>query len=105
MFFEDYLQHKDATIRENLFWEYDMNRFDWQKMKSIVVQRVIERGFVLDFYAMFNLYDYDDIVNTVKNIPYLNKKDMSFVCALFNLKKEDLKCYTSQPSVTRHWNS
>ena len=44
MFFDDYKQHADAQVRASLLWEYDLARFDWQKMRTLVVQRVVERG-------------------------------------------------------------
>ena len=49
MFFDDYHQHPDAKVRSSLFWEYDMTRFDYQAMATLVVQRVIERGRMDDF--------------------------------------------------------
>ena len=35
MFFDNYKQHTDAQIRQSLFWEYDMSRFDWEKMRTL----------------------------------------------------------------------
>jgi len=55
MFFKDFKKHPEATVRHTLLWEYNMEQFDWQNMRSIVVQRVIERGRMQDFYAILNL--------------------------------------------------
>ncbi len=105
MYFSNYRKHRNMQLRRSLFWEYDMNNFDFYEMKSIVVQRVIERGLPEDYYAMFNLYGIRGVKEIVKTLPYLNPKDMSFVCALFNIKKEDLKCYTQRQLRLQHWNS
>ncbi len=105
MYFSDYRRHKGEQIRPSLLWEYDMQKFDFQKMRSVVVQRVIERGLPSDYYAMFSLYGIRGVRESVKELPYLNPKDMSFVCALLNLKKEDLRCYTRKQSRPQHWNS
>ena len=56
MFFDDYINHSDAKIRESLFWDYNMDLFDWQKMRIIVTKRVIERGTIEDFYGLLSLY-------------------------------------------------
>ena len=56
MLFEDYKFHPDAKVRPSLLWEFDLNRFNWQSMRDIVVQRVLERGRMDDFYAILNLY-------------------------------------------------
>lgn len=105
MFFDNHKLHPKAQIRKTLLWEYDPDHLNLQDMRMIVVQRVIERGRVEDFYAILNLYGQNGVKDTIKQIPYLNPKDLSFVCSVFNLKKEDLKCYTKQQSRTQHWNS
>lgn len=88
-----------------LLWEYDMSNFDWQKSKTIVVQRVVEMGEPEDFFAAFDLYGGIDGFRTIiKNVPYLNDLDIHFVCTLFNLKKEELRCYTKKQSNLELWN-
>jgi hypothetical protein len=105
MFFDDYKQHSDSQIRPSLFWEYDLTRFDWNQMRTLVVQRVVERGRMDDFYAMLNMYGIDGVREAIKDIPTLCPKDLSFVCNVFNLKKEELKCYTLKQLRPQHWNS
>lgn len=82
-----------------------MDRFDWQAMKTLVVQRVIERGRLDDFYAMLNMYGLESVKESIKKIPTMNAKDMSFVCNVFEIRKEDLLCYTKKQSAQQHWNS
>ena len=105
MFFDDYNLHKDAKIRDSLFWEYESDKLNWQEMKVVIVQRVIERGRMEDFYAIINLYGIEGVKETIKKIPYLNPKDMTFVSSVFEIKKEDLKCYSKKPLKNQHWNS
>lgn len=105
MFFDNYKLYPKAQIRKTLLWEYNLDQFNWTDMRIVVVQRVIERGRIEDFYALLNLYGPNGVNDAIKQIPYLNPKDLSFVCSVFNLKKEDLKCYTKQQSRIQHWNS
>lgn len=105
MFFDNYKSHQEAQVRKSLLWEYDMDRFNWDSLRTIVVQRVVERGRMNDFYAILNLYGLKGVQESIKQISYLNPKDISFVCSVFNLKKEDLKCFTKQQSTLQHWNS
>lgn len=96
LFFDDWKEKsKTAEISPTLLWEYDLTRFDWQKMSIVVMQRIIERGWIKDFYVAIRLYGgVENVKEIIRNIPMLSEKDMSFVCAVFGLKKEDLKCYT-----------
>ena len=105
MIFDGYERHKDARVRSSLLWEYDTKDFDWTSMRTTVVQRVVERGFVEDFYAILNLYGVDGVKEAIKCIPYLNAKDQNFVCVTFQLKKEELRCCSHRQSVQKHWNS
>lgn len=90
---EDYKKHPDAKFSPNLFWEYDMEHFDWQKMAVMVAQRVVERGWPEDFFA------------AIKEIPYLSDRDINYICLKFHLQKEELRCYTRKQSRQQHWNS
>ena len=105
IYFSDYKQHSDCKINPTLLWEYDLGSFDWQGMKNIVIQRVVERGWPNDYYAMLNLYGDRIVRQEVNKIPYLNDKDMNCVCQMFNLKKEDLKCFKNKLSRQQLWNS
>lgn len=103
-FFEDWKEKsKGAEISATLLWEYDLTRFDWQKMCILVMQRVIERGWMKDFYAAIRLYGgVENVKEIIRNIPVLSEKDMSFVCAVFGLKKEELRCYTRKQLREKH---
>ena len=103
--FADYKYHTDSTLRPSLLWEYDMSAFDWQAMRNIVVQRVLERGRRDDYYAILNMYGLDGVREALRNVPYMNDKDMNFVCHTFNLKKEDLQCYKRKQSRQQHFSS
>lgn len=105
MYFSDYKKHKDAKLRPSLFWEYDFDKIDFQKMRTLVVQRVLERGRLEDFYAIINMYGMRGVKSAFCDIKYMNAKDMNFVCVFFNIKKENLKCYTQKQSTPQLWNS
>lgn len=97
--------HKSAEVRPSLLWEYDLSNFDWQQMRNEVVQRVLERGRMDDFYAILNLYGEEGVKAALREIPYMNDKDMNFACIAFDLRKEDLRCYIRKQSIPLHWNS
>ena len=105
MFFDNYKEHQEARIRSSLLWEFDLTRFDWNTMQSIVIQRVIERGRISDFYAVLNIYGLEGFKEGVRNISYLNQKDIAFVHTVLGIKKHELKCYTQKQLRQKHWSS
>ena len=87
--FADYKYHTNETIRPSLLWEYDLTHFDYDKMRTIVVERVLERGRMEDFYAMLNLYGLQGVKEAMKDVPYMNDRDMNFACHTFGLRKDE----------------
>ena len=94
--FDEYNSHKgEYAISPSLLWEYDLSHFNWWKSRKIVVQRVLERGWLNDFFAAFDLYGgIEGFRAIIKEIPHLAPREMNFACAAFDLKKEELTCYT-----------
>jgi len=99
----DPLRH--TRVREHLLWEFNPEKFDYQKSRSIVVERVVQRGDTDDWLTVFNLYGYDGVREQIKQIPYLNDRDMNFVRVIFEIPLTELKCYTRRRFPERHWNS
>jgi hypothetical protein len=93
-------------IPKHLLWDMNLTDFDWQKCRKIVVERVIERGNMEDFYTLFNMYGgVDGVRKIVKEIHGLEPRDIAFVCAVFDLKKEELGCYKRKQLREKHLNS
>jgi len=100
----------NPQVFKGLLWDVNTSKMtdeDWQKMRLLVVQRVIERGKENDYYAIFKLYGgpkgVREIIKQIRTV--LDPKDESFVRAVFNLKKEDLICYERKRLRELHLNS
>jgi len=72
MFFSDYKDHPVTDINPALLWEYNLSNFDYDNMRNVVVQRVIERGWLNDYYAILNRYGEDGVIEALKEAPYFN---------------------------------
>ena len=100
-----YQEHTDAKLDTSLLWEYDLSHFDYQQMRNVVVQRVVERGWPDDWYAMLNLYGEDGVKSAIKEIAYFNDKDMNFVSKVFEIPFKEMKCYEKKQLRQGHWKS
>ena len=97
----------DAKIPPYLLWDMDLENFDWEKGKNIVVERVIERGSPKDYYTLFQMYGgVEGVREIVKNIRHFRwKRDFAFACMVFDIKKEEMECYKRQQLREAHLNS
>jgi hypothetical protein len=105
MYFDDYKKHPNAQLDLGLLWEFNLTDFDYEDMRDIVVERVIQRGWPNDWYFMLNRYGVDGVKAAIKNIGYLNDRDMQFVSHQFNIPLNIMKCYIKKQSGNQHWNS
>lgn len=94
-YLDDWKNYSHLKISPTILWEYDLARFDWQKMCRIVVLRVLQYGTKDDWYAMLNLYggkeNVADIVRQVKNIP---TRDANYAAIILEIDKKELSCCT-----------
>ena len=104
MLFSEYKKHSITKINPTLLWEYDLVNFDYQDMRNIVVHRVIERGWPNDYFAILNLYGLKGVKEAIKQIPYLNVKDMNFVSLVFHIPLNQLLCYKRKQSKIQRLN-
>lgn len=95
---------RHTKIREHLLWEFDLEKFDYEKGKSIVVERVVQRGNMDDWLTIFHLYGYHEVREQIKDIPYLNATDMNFVHRVFEIPLKELRSYRKNQELTfRFW--
>ena len=104
-FLSNYKSHASAKLDTSLLWEYDLDHFDYNQMRNIVVQRVIERGWPDDWYALLNLYGEEGVKKSIKEIAYMNDIDMNFVSVAFEIPLSELKCYIKKQLQETHWKS
>jgi hypothetical protein len=97
----------NPQVSMHLLWDVDESQIDWQAMRTFIVQRVIERGWKNDFYAIFLLYGgFEGVREIIKEIPtVLAPHNEAFVCTVFDLKKEDLQCYERKRLREAYLNS
>lgn len=105
--FDDYDAHGQCQLSPSLLWDQDLSTFDWHRGRGLVVQRVIERGRLHDYFAAFQMYGGIDGFRQIirDEVPYLSHRDLNFVSKQFEIPKKDIKCYTRTLSRRRRFNS
>jgi hypothetical protein len=88
----------DVEVEKILFWECNMNGFDWQKSKKLVIERVINIGGtkpVNNMLALFKMYGgYEGVRKSLKNDVWgLSNSGEEYVCEAFNLERQELESY------------
>ncbi len=79
-----------------LFWDSDLEKLDFQRDKNKVIRRVFDMGLVEDVAQALWYYSREDLVEALISASYLPENAILLAKALFQLKPEDFKCFTSK---------
>ena len=87
-----------------LFWDVDYARIDYEQHAAFVIERVAALGKVSDWRAIQDYYGRDRLKSVLLNARYLDKVTLSFVSCVFDIPKEQFRCYTHKQLSPPHWD-
>ena len=99
------MENSDLTYRPSrvLFWETDYDKIDWANKARYVIERVVKLGFVEDWRFIQQYYGMDRIRDEMLQSRDLDLKTLSFLSVIFDIPKEQFRCYTHIQSNPGHW--
>ncbi len=71
-------------IHPGLLWEYDLETFDWLHSYKIVIERVLQRGWINEWKEIYKFYGVEKIIETVKWSRQLTTRDKKFAVLFLN---------------------
>ena len=66
-------------IPAHLLWEYDLEQFDYDRSRSVVVIRVVQRGDLAAWRSIFDYYGKEEILRITQSTRQLDERDKRFV--------------------------
>lgn len=88
----------------HLFWDIDKGSADIGRQKSFIIQRVLEYGLINDWRLLKDIYGLEEIKKAALEFRSLDEVTLSFLCSLFNLEKQNFRCYNFRQSAQGFWN-
>jgi nicotinamide mononucleotide adenylyltransferase len=73
-----------------LFWDTPIELIDKEIHKKSIIERVITRGFLEDFYTLVKMYSREEIVEAIKKSRVLDKKTANFCSLYFNIPLNEI---------------
>jgi len=77
------------------FWDMNYKKLDLENSKNFIITRVLNRGGSKDEIELFKYYGWDVIKEEVVKTRYLNVKILNYVSLLFEINKEDFRCFNN----------
>ena len=91
------------NLSKVIFWDTDYATIDWDNKARYVIERVVVRGNWSDWLAIREYYGLERIREEMLQSRDLDPKSMSFLSVIFNIPKEQFRCYTQIQSSPGHW--
>jgi hypothetical protein len=92
------------SLSSHLFWDIDLNRFDVDRNKRLIVERIFMMGSKTEIRSIIQYYGLETIKKEIVKAGNLDEKTLNWVSHFFNIPKSKFKCYTRKRSVAVHWN-
>ncbi len=80
----------EFPFSQYLFWDVAIEKIDLHKNKRYVVERVLTRGLLEDFYTLLQIYSIDEIIEALKKSKELDSKTVHFCSYYFNIPKSEM---------------
>ncbi len=90
------------VLSKYLFWDVDIKEVSFDEHAKFVIPRVFLRGKMDDVFAVLKYYKKNKLIEVLTQTRYLDKKTLSFCCVIFDLNKEDFRCYKNELSIPEH---
>jgi len=87
----------------NLFWDTDETTLEVEKNARFIIEWVLSRGRLSDWFTLLQLYGQDRIKKEAMKIRYLDKVTLNFCSTLFNVPKSKFRCYKQPQSIQQLW--
>lgn len=84
------LHSDEFPFSQHLFWDTPVEKIDQQKNKRHIIERVITRGLLEDFYTLLQLYSTSDISDAIIKSKVLDAKTANFCSIIFNIPKDKI---------------
>lgn len=86
-----------------LFWDIDKSALDKDKNARFIIERVLTRGVLNDWKALLRVYTKEQIIAEATQMRYLDKLTLQFCSTIFQIPKEQFRCYTPLQSAQQPW--
>ncbi|WMN11296.1 hypothetical protein QYS49_37870 [Marivirga salinae] len=87
----------------HLFWDVEIEKINSDKHAPFLIERVLKKGNLEDLNLLSQIFETKKIVSIVKELKNLDPKSANFAHIYFDIPKNEMICYTKNPSQTKHW--
>jgi len=92
------------SLRKFLFWDLNIEKLNINNNKTIIIERVFNRGDIDDIKNIIKYYGKIIIKKEIVKAGFLDKKTLNFASIILRIPKKQFQCYSKIQSKHIHWN-
>lgn len=96
------MENNSYSIKDlsaDLFWDVDSSLLDFDTSKVVIIQKVLEYGLINDWVIIKKVYGKPTILQTALQLRNLDDVTLSFLSNVFNVNKQEFRCYTHKTLI------
>ena len=94
-----------SDFSPHLFWDVDLDDFDFELHKVHLIHKVLEYGLLKDWDLLKRYYGLEVIKEVSLNLRTLDAVTLSYLSTIFNIDKTEFRCYKHKQLYPTYWNS
>ncbi len=91
-------------LKPEYFWDVSIDNIDVSASKRLIIERVFSYGTLKEIKKTIEFYGKEDVINTLTELNYLDRKTLNFASKLFNIPQKSFKCLKRKQSHQPHWS-
>jgi len=93
----------ELRVSNKAFWDIEFSKLNPEKSALFIMQKVFNYGSWSDQMALLQFYGIERTKKEILHAAYLKEPVISFLCTIFQLEKQDFKCYTAKQLHPLPW--
>lgn len=85
-------------LRQSTFWEFDVAKLDLEGSCKTIIPRIAMRGDEFEIRELRRYYGDEKIKEVLTTVMYLDKYTISLFSNIYNIPKEEFRCYILKQS-------
>ena len=91
-------EYKISDLSKHLFWDVDRSRLSLAKSSHYIIERTAFLGGLKDWLLVRKIYGDEKVKKVILNMRYLDEKSLHFYALVFDIPKENFRCYKLRQS-------
>ncbi len=78
------MSNSSIILLQSIFWEFDLKTLDMFKAKKLIIERVLEKGKLIQIKWLFKNYSLEEVYKVLESSMNISSKSLRFWISFLN---------------------